>query len=107
MFNKCPYCKNKNIKKRGKNIDGKQRYFCNDCKKHFQPKAELPSWVNKAYNDYAVKGVIYKDLSVKYNKSIPTLTKYFDILISKPNKFNKNIKEQPINLIFDATFFKR
>lgn len=107
MINKCPICKSKNITKKGKNTDDRQRYFCKNCKKYFQPKIELPSWVKKAYNDYAFKGMIYKDLTIKYNKSIPTLVKYFDILNNKPNKPNKNNNKQPINLIFDATFFKR
>ena len=115
MINKCLICKSKNITKKGRNTDDRQRYFCKNCKKYFQPKIELPSWVKKAYNDYAFKGMIYKDLTIKYNKSIPTLVKYFDILNNESNKINKNNKQQlnksnnkqPINLIFDATFFKR
>lgn len=49
-----------------------------------------------------------KDLSIKYNKSIPTINKYFDILIEiNINKYNKNSNKIPVNLVFDATFFKR
>ena len=102
----CPKCESKNFIKKGLDCD-KQRYFCKDCNKYFQPKVLLPSWVKKAYNDYAFKSMILKDLSAKYNKSIPTLIKYFDILINKPSKTSKNNNEQAINLIFDATFFKR
>jgi hypothetical protein len=109
VIKKCQFCKNNNIIKKGKNNDGKQRYFCKDCKKHFQLKILSPSWVDKAYNDYTNKCMFLKDLSIKYNKSIPTLTKYFDILnhkiedkiITKANERNST------NLIFDGTFFKR
>ena len=106
----CPNCGSLNFVKKGFNFyknDKIQRYLCKDCNYKFQPKIELPSWVNRAYNDYAFKSIIYKDLTIKYNKSIPTLVKYFDILNNKPNKLNKNNNKQSINLIFDATFFKR
>jgi len=83
VIKKCPFCKTNNIIKKGKNNNEKQRYFCNDCKKHFQPKILSPSWVDRAYNDYSNKCMFLKDLSRKYNKSIPTLTKYFDILHHK------------------------
>lgn len=111
---KCPKCGSENFIKKG--LDGeKQRYFCKECKKYFQPKIALPSWVKKAYNDYVFKSIILVDLSIKYNKSIKTIVKYFDILnnvetkeyIDKVN--NKEIPpiSVPISLILDATFFKR
>lgn len=109
----CPKCGSLNFVKKGFNLyknDKIQRYFSKDCNCKFQPKIEVPLWVKKAYKDYIFKGMIFKDLTVKYNKSIPTLTKYFDILnevSNKPKKPNKSNSKQFINLIFDATFFKR
>ena len=57
--------------------------------------------------------MILKDLSKKYHKSIPTLTKYFDLIGKKHNnhfktirKINYNTKKESINLVFDGTFFK-
>jgi hypothetical protein len=57
-------------------------------------------------------------LSIKYNKSIKTIRKYFDLLgfdLLKRNKkklikkdFNSgNIANKSINLVFDGTFFSR
>jgi|WetSurMetagenome_2_1015567.scaffolds.fasta_scaffold258274_2 hypothetical protein len=111
----CLKCGSFNILKKGKNRDNKQRYFCNDCKRYFQPKISLPSWVKKAYDDYVFRSMIYKDLVIKYKKSIPTLTKYFDLLnnleteqyINDVNNKKKSPIAIPISLIFDATFFKR
>ena len=63
------------------------------------------SWVEKAYEDYALHKQTYAELKVKYAKSEDTIRKYFDQL-----KVQKTfIKEYPetINLIFDTTFFKR
>ena len=112
----CPKCGSFNIIKKGldKNIS-KQRYFCKDCKRYFQPKIILPSWVKKAYKDYTYGNMIYKDLVIKYKKSIPTLTKYFDLLgdLNK-EQYKKDVSNKkkspiaiPISLILDATFFKR
>lgn len=104
----CPKCGSFNFIKKGFD-NKKQRYFCKDCNSYFQPKIELPSWVKKAYRDYTFGNMIYKDLKIKYNKSIPTLTKYFDNLGNI--KTNVDIVklhpiEKSINLIFDATFLK-
>jgi len=106
----CPKCGSTNIIKKGlyknKNVK-KQRYF--------QPKVYLPSWVKKAYNDYVFKNFILKDLSIKFRKSIKTITKYFDLLnnleteqhIDDVNNKKRPLIQIPISLIFDATFFKR
>lgn len=114
----CPKCGSTNIIKKGldknKNVK-KQRYFCKDCKRYFQPKVYLPSWVKKAYNDYVFKNFILKDLSIKFRKSIKTITKYFDLLnnleteqhINDVNNKKRPLIQIPISLIFDATFFKR
>jgi hypothetical protein len=107
-FIKMGFYKNKNTKK--------QKYLCNDCKTIFQLKVEMPNWVNKAYNDYVFKNIILKDLSVKYDKSIKTIIKYFDLLnlkktLNNEDKSNENKNEnknkESINLIFDGTFFKK
>lgn len=112
MTIKCPKCDSSNITKRGKcltkNNKQKQTYFCKNCNHRFQPKVIMPSWVKKAYKEYANKCMLLKDLSIKYSKSIPTINKYFDLLIDKkPENHQKNSTKTVISLVFDATFFKR
>ena len=58
-------------------------------------------------------------LSIKYKKSIPTIRRYFDLLITDPPKRKKKrllkrsvgneekIVNKNINLVFDETFFGR
>jgi hypothetical protein len=115
----CSKCGSINFIKKGINSNGKQKYFCLDCKKYFQIKTITLGWVKKAYKDYTYGNMIYRDLVIKYKKSIPTLTKYFDLLNKEKNNnkleniINNKSKETinsiaktPINLVFDATFLK-
>lgn len=117
----CPKCGSINFVKRGfyktKNTK-KQKYYCKDCKHKFQLKVVLPSWVNKAYDDYVFNDMILKNLSIKYSKFIPTLVKYFDILneietkeyvddVDDVDNKKRPPMAVPISLLLDATFFKR
>jgi len=119
----CSKCGSINFIKKGINSNGKQKYFCLDCKRYFQIKTITLGWVKKAYRDYTHGNMVYRDLVIKYKKSIPTLTKYFDLLNKENNTINNeskniinnNIKlketinsivKTPINLVFDATFLK-
>jgi len=63
------------------------------------------SWVELAYQDYTIHKQTYAELEVKYAKSEDTIRKYFDQL--KPQKPSVKINFEPVNLIFDTTFFKR
>jgi hypothetical protein len=63
------------------------------------------SWVENAYEDYTIHKQTYAELEIKYAKSEDTIRKYFDQLNSQ--KAFINICPEPINLIFDTTFFKR
>lgn len=71
--------------------------FCNHLNK--------PKWINTAYQEYFSGKQTLKELQAKYNKSIPTLRKYFDA-IEVPSQELKAPSE-PINLVLDATFFSR
>ena len=58
-----------------------------------------------AYEDYTVHKQTYAELEVKYNLGEKTIRKYFDKL--KPQKPSLITDQNPVNLIFDTTFFKR
>ena len=129
----CPFCKKSNVIRKGINSNYKQRYYCKDCKKYFQNNnKQIPIWAYKAYEDYNFNNIILKRLSNIYHKSIPTIKKYFNIIINKEikdkelkdknkhknnnnvintnnndNNNNNNINNRhSINLIFDGTFLK-
>jgi hypothetical protein len=63
------------------------------------------NWVMQAYKDYSLGKQTLAELSLKYNKSIATIRKYFE----QTNLCHGEIKapDEPINLLFDATFFTR
>lgn len=71
--------------------------FCNHIKKS--------NWINKAYQEYFSGKQTLKELRIKYNKSIPTLRKYFDGIKTPSQSLKSPAKS--INLILDATFFSR
>lgn len=61
--------------------------------------------MKSAYQDYVKGKQTLNELSKKYHKSLPTLRKYFDTYrIAIPAL---KITSEPINLIFDATYFSR
>ena len=63
-------------------------------------------WVGKAYRDYALGKMTLSELSRKYGKSSHTIRKYFDR--HQPLIASNSIRSsEPINLVFDATFFGR
>ena len=101
---KCPICK-KSLQKYG-HKRGKQRYRCGLCKHQFCCKSnKTGSWIKRAYIDYIDGKQTLRQLSLVYKKSIRTIQKYFDRL---PQQTMANhIAAEPINIIFDATFFSR
>ena len=58
-----------------------------------------------AYEDYTTHKQTYAELEVKYNLGEKTIRKYFDKL--KPQKPALVADQNPVNLVFDTTFFKR
>ena len=68
---KCPFCGNQRTKKCGKNGNGKQRYFCSDCKKYFQrQKYKTHSKSIKIWHQYVWERQTLSTLSNRYNRSI-------------------------------------
>jgi len=84
---------------------GKQRYHCKSCGHQFCSNRRKSNWVQEAYQEYFIGKQTLKELRIKYNKSIPTLRKYFDG-IKAPSQ-SLEAPPKPINLILDATFFSR
>jgi len=62
-------------------------------------------WVVGAYNAYTQRRQTYKDLRNTYGKDPKTLRKYFDVHGAATGEIIA--EEQPVNLLMDATFFKR
>lgn len=83
-----------------------QRYKCKNCNHTFVNQSRSKQkWVIEAYKDYSFGKQTLIQLQKKYQKSIPTIRKYFD----QHYPFTGEIKPitEAMNLIFDATFFGR
>lgn len=83
----------------------RQQYKCTICGYQFCNHAKKPKWINKAYQEYFVGKQTLKELQSKYNKSIPTIRKYFDAIEELEQVLIA--PSEAVNLILDATFFKR
>jgi len=66
---------------------------------------KTPAWIAHAYNDYTKRRQTFDDLSVRYKKDPKTIRKYFDEHYPVTGEIVS--ENEPINLIIDATFFKR
>lgn len=66
---------------------------------------KTPAWIARAYNDYTKRRQTLDDLSETYKKDPKTIRKYFDK--HYPVTGEIVAENYPINLIIDATFFKR
>lgn len=76
------------------------------CTKQWQgKKRDSGNWVEEAYTQYSRGKQTYKELECEYNKSARTIRKYFDQY--DPCTGEIKVIDKPINLVFDATFFKR
>ncbi len=60
----------------------------------------------KIYEFYSLRKQTYKELKTKYGKSPKTLRKHFDSLV-EGNIASFPFINEPINVVFDATFFGR
>ena len=64
-----------------------------------------PSWIGKAYNDYTKKRQTFADLFERYGKSPKTIRKAFDEYYPVTGEIIP--ENDPVNIVIDATFFKR
>ena len=64
-----------------------------------------PSWISKAYNDYTKKRQTFADLFERYGKSPKTIRKAFDEYYPVTGEIIP--ENDPVNIVIDATFFKR
>gem|GEM_PF-6649910 len=81
-------------------------FQCVKCFHKFTLKDK--SWIEKAYEDYTIHKQTYSELEVKYSKSEDIIRKYFDELQAQNLSSSSLVIDlEPINLIFDTTFFKR
>jgi hypothetical protein len=76
------------------------------CGRQFVRRYEKKEhWVTQAYDDYTKRRQTYNDLRHTYGKDPKTLRKYFDAHGAATGEII--VEKQPINLLMDATFFKR
>ena len=79
----CKYCGSNHIKKDGKNKNGIQRYYCNDCDRNFlittntifeDRKISITEWIEYLLNLFGYSSI---NLNSKTNKNSPTTSKYW------------------------------
>ena len=80
-----------------------QRYLCRICKKTFQNKRQPQRNQRRIWSDYVWGKQSLKQLSRKYQKSIPWVRKS----LQKSNTLSKEVSPQSITAIADITFFGR
>ena len=93
-------CNSKNTIKIGKR-SGIQRYLCKNCKKKFLVNRRPKQLQKVIFEEYFLHRQTLKQLSVKYNKSVPWIIKQRD---GYEVEF-KTHNPKPVNLICDATFY--
>jgi hypothetical protein len=64
-----------------------------------------PRWITAAYNDYTKKRQTFADLSERYEKDPKTIRKAFDEYYPVTGEIIP--EDEPVNIVMDATFFKR
>jgi hypothetical protein len=64
-----------------------------------------PRWITAAYNDYTKKRQTFSDLSERYGKDPKTIRKAFDEHYPVTGEIIS--ADDPVNIVMDATFFKR
>ena len=85
---------------------GRQRFQCKDCKYIFVRKyTKKERWIERAYEDYTKRRQTFNDLSEKYHKDPKTIRNKFDA--HYPVIGEIAVPAEPVNLVIDATFFKR
>ncbi len=96
----CINCHSNNTQNRASRR-GIKRYFCKDCKTSFSSK-RWPEQLQKIiFQEYFLYHQTLKQLSAKYDRSIPWITKERDEYIVECKVHNP----RPVNLICDATFY--
>jgi hypothetical protein len=93
-------CTSKNIQKRGSRR-GIKRYFCKDYKTSFSSNRRPKQLQKLIFEEYFLHRQTLKQLSIKYNRSIPWIMKQRDEYMVD----YKVHKPKPVNLICDATFY--
>lgn len=104
---KCKVCCSYWIKKNG-HQRGRQLYKCCQCGHQFlrsYRRQETPSWVSRAYAEYASGKQTYVELNNRHRKNPKTLRKYFDRYAAVTGEMCSGI--DPVCLTMDATFFSR
>lgn len=66
---------------------------------------KFPAWVSKAYHAHTVCRQTFDNLSETYKKDPQTIRKYFDNYSPVKGEIISCLK--PVNIVMDATFFKR
>ena len=80
---------------------GIKRYFCKDCKTSFSSKRRPEALQKIIFEEYFLHRQTLKQLSTKYDKSIPWIMKQRDEYIVECKVHNP----RPVNLICYATFY--
>ena len=98
---KCPLCRGSKTTKKGIQ-DGKQRYFCKDCKKVFRSKdRKKTKFLLKLWISYVFHKQTVRELHHAYELDRRTIKKYLDDY-QPPEKEHS---PRSVHLVVDATYF--
>ncbi len=97
---RCPYSYCSNVKKNGRK-NGKQSYFCHDCKVSWINKSRPIRKINKLWQQYALDGRTIKSLAKEYGKSRSYISSQIDQYV--PPRIVQ--KPRIIAVIMDVTYF--
>ena len=97
---RCPYSYCINVKKSGKK-NGKQSYYCHDCKVSWTNKCRPSRKLNKLWKQYAFDGRTVKSLAKEHGKSRGYISSQLDLYVSS------RIIQKPrtVAVIMDVTYF--
>ena len=97
---RCPYLYCSNVKKSGKK-NGKQSYFCHDCKVSWTNKSRPNRRLEKLWEQYAFDGRTIKNLAKEYNLSSGGINAQLKRYV--PSRIIQ--KPRTVAIIMDVTYF--
>ena len=93
MPSPCPHCSSTNIKLNGKKLNGKQNYYCKNCRKHFLSASDYQQPTRKKDVLFCIARSLVNGASIRGIRAIFGVSYYTIYKILKSFKYSHKSKQ--------------